>query len=550
MNFRFLSFALKALTLSALANATFSTAAQAQAPALVVDASTGQVIVAEDATRPWNPASTTKMMTAYVALRMVKSGQISIDTPLIASANAARQKPSKLGIRAGQSITLDNALKVLMVKSANDVAVVIAEALGGSVQGFSAMMNAEARRLGMNESRFSNPHGFHAPGHQSSARDLAVLAIATLRDFPEYSGYWGIGAVQMGNRVLNNTNGLIGRYSGANGFKTGFVCASGFNLVSTATRGGRTLIAVVLGAGSGGERVVRAAQLLDQGFASYGGGQTLASLPSSGYSSAPDMRGAICTRRRRGVVLADDSDYGGAILGDSSSGESMGAGSPLAFFAGAAASGPARSFGVRSSGGRAILGPRQGITPIAIYYGPAPGSTAVALGPGGRRLSAPQPATAAAPARSIPAQALPGQAIPGITDRATALAPTQPAIQSPAAAARIAPKAEPTRTAPSRTPAKVDDEEIGEPMQLPGIQAPRPSAKAAIRPAQPARTAQPARAAQPQGAAQPAKAGQKAQPAPKAQANNARPAPALRGVNQPARPQPAKKKKVTTEDDE
>jgi D-alanyl-D-alanine carboxypeptidase len=556
LNFRFVSFAFKTLTLSALANATFSTAAQAQAPALVVDASTGQVIISEDATRPWNPASTTKMMTAYVALRMVKSGQVSIDTPLIASANAAGQKPSKLGIRAGQSITLDNALKVLMVKSANDVAVVIAEALGGSVQGFSAMMNAEARRLGMNESRFFNPHGFHAPGHQSSARDLAVLAMATLRDFPEYSGYWGIGAVQIGNRVLNNTNGLIGRYSGANGFKTGFVCASGFNLVSMATRGGRTLIAVVLGASSGGERVVRAAQLLDQGFSSYGGGQTLASLPSSGYSSAPDMRGAICTRRRRGIVLADDSDYGGAILGDSSSGESMGAGSPLAFFAGAAASGPARSFGVRSSGGRAILGPRQGITPIAIYYGPAPGSTAVALGPGGRRLtpSTPQPATATAattPARSIPARALPGQAIPGITDRATALAPTQPAIRSPAEAARIAPKVEPAKATPSRTPAREDDEEIGQPMQLPGIQAPRgsaaparPSAKAAIRPAQPAR------AALPQGAAQPAKAGQKAQPTPKAQANNARPTPALRGVNQPARPQPAQRKKATAEDDE
>jgi hypothetical protein len=218
------------------------------APGLVIDAATGEVLVSEEATRPWHPASTTKMMTAFVALRAVKAGRLTIDTPLVASANAARQKPSKVGIRPGQEITLDNALKIMMVRSANDLAVVIAEAVGGSVPGFAQMMNAEARRLGMNETRFSNPHGFHEVGHQTSARDLALLARAMLVEYPEFNEYWGISSVQLGNRVMNNTNGLIGRYPGASGLKTGFVCASGFNLVATANRGGRTLISVVLGA--------------------------------------------------------------------------------------------------------------------------------------------------------------------------------------------------------------------------------------------------------------------------------------------------------------
>ncbi|MGL4634753.1 MAG: serine hydrolase [Beijerinckiaceae bacterium] len=497
----------------------------AQSPVLVIDASTGQVLISEDATRPWNPASTTKMMTAYVAMRAVKSGMATMDTPLIASAVAAGQKPSKIGIRPGQMITLDAAIKIIMVKSANDVAVVIAEGIGGSVSNFSAMMNAEARRLGMNESRFMNPHGFHADGHQTSARDLAILARAMLTDFPEYSDYWGIGAVQLGNKVMNNTNGLIGRYAGATGFKTGFVCASGFNLVSMATRGGRTLIAVVLGASSGGDRVIRSAQLLDQGFGTWGGnGQMLRNMPSSGYSSAPNMRGQICSGRRRGVVLADDSDYGGSIFADSASGDSMGAGSPLAFFS-QSSSTPQRGYGVRGSG-RGLLGPRTGIVPIAVSLGRAPGSTAVAMGPGGRRI-APETAQAAAPARtmqgSIPASAsaLTATGLRGPTSGGAPGLDRMPA-ERPGAAAAIRPATAPTNTQQARTaprPQQADDDEaVAAPLQLPGVitSGPRPSAAAGIRtrqaavPQQPAqtqsaadkkRTAQPAKAAAPKAAA-------------------------------------------------
>jgi D-alanyl-D-alanine carboxypeptidase len=465
--------------------------------------------VSEDATRPWNPASTTKMMTAYVALRAVRNGQAQMDSPLVASSRAAGQKPSKIGIRPGQEITLENALKVLMVRSANDVAVVIAEAIGGSVDGFARMMNAEAQRLGMSHSRFYNPHGFHAEGHQTSARDLAILARALLYDFPEHRELWGIGAVQLGNRTLNNTNGLIGRYSGASGMKTGFVCASGFNLVSTASRGGRTLIAVVLGASSGGDRVVRAAQALDQGFASWGGnGYTLQTLPSSGYSSAPNMRSQICTGRRRGVVLADDSDYGGAILADTQSPESMAAGSPMAFFGTQTSAAPRRGFS--SSGGRPILGPRVGVVPIPIYLGRAPGSNALALGPGARQ---------AAPVAAVAAQPAP---IPGLPSTATALAPavglrtTIPSEPRPAQQAGIRPGGRPAQPAPQ--PAEADAEkEANAPLQLPGVitNGPRPGAQAAIRPRQATPTspkpAQP-KAQQGQSRKQAAAAAPKAQP--------------------------------------
>jgi D-alanyl-D-alanine carboxypeptidase len=173
---------------------------------------------------------------------------IGLETAIPVSKLAARQPRVKVYAKPGSSITLDNAMKVMMVKSANDIAYVIAEGVGGTVENFVSMMNAEARNLGMRTSNFTNPNGWHHPDQYTSARDLGVLAMALMREFPEYSDYWNIGAVQIGRAVLTNTNGLVGRYSGVTGFKTGFVCASGFNLVATAQRGGRTLVAVVMGA--------------------------------------------------------------------------------------------------------------------------------------------------------------------------------------------------------------------------------------------------------------------------------------------------------------
>jgi D-alanyl-D-alanine carboxypeptidase len=235
---------------------------------LLVEADTGKVLQAENATYPWYPASVTKLMTAYVTLKAVKEGMISLDTLMTVSPTAAAQSPSKMGFKAGTQVTVDNALKMMLVKSANDMAVVLAEGVGGSIDGFSLMMNETAQRLGMTQTSYVNPNGLPADGQITSARDLAILARAIIRDLPEYEYFVHIPSIRYGRRVTQNFNKLIGRYPGADGFKTGFICASGYNLVASATRNGKRLIAVVLGASSGTARAVKAAQLLERGFSS------------------------------------------------------------------------------------------------------------------------------------------------------------------------------------------------------------------------------------------------------------------------------------------
>ncbi len=215
---------------------------------LVIEAESGKVIHAHNAGQPWYPASVTKVMTAYVTLRAVKEGRLTLETPLTVSANASAQAPVKMGFRAGTTVTVDNALKMLMVKSANDIAVVLAEGVAGSVENFADLMNRHARRLGMTQSTFVNPNGLPADDQISSARDLAILARAVIREMPEYDYYWNLPGIRMGKMVQRNYNTLIGRYPGADGMKTGFICASGFNLVASATRDGKRVIAVVLGA--------------------------------------------------------------------------------------------------------------------------------------------------------------------------------------------------------------------------------------------------------------------------------------------------------------
>src|SRR6266516_1002913 len=210
---------------------------------LVVEADTGKVLQADNATMPWYPASVTKLMTAYVTLKAVKDGRMTLDTVLTVSPAAASQSPSKMGFRPGIQVTVDNALKMMMVKSANDMAVVLAEGVGGSVDGFSGMMNQTAQKLGMTQTSYVNPNGLPADGQITSARDLAILARAVIRDLPEYEYFYHIPAIRFGRRVTNNFNHLIGRYPGADGFKTGFICASGYNLVGSATRNGKRLIA-------------------------------------------------------------------------------------------------------------------------------------------------------------------------------------------------------------------------------------------------------------------------------------------------------------------
>ena len=289
-----------------------ATRAQAEAQ-LLIEASTGKVLHAENATYPWYPASVTKLMTAYTTLRAIKDKKITFNTLLTVSKNAAAQQPTKMGFKVGTTVTLDNALKMLMVKSANDMAVTIAEGVGGSLEGFADLMNTNARRLGMSQSNFVNPNGLPAENHVSSARDLGILARALIREFPESDSYWHISAIRYGNRVLHNYNSLIDRYPGADGMKTGFICASGYNVVASATRNGRRLIAVILGAYSGAVRAQKAGALLERGFNS-GGLSWL--TPSLGTVDAlapidaqpPNLRDEMCGGHRRKPAAEDNEE--------------------------------------------------------------------------------------------------------------------------------------------------------------------------------------------------------------------------------------------------
>src|SRR5208283_5762624 len=264
-------------------------------PFLVVDADSGQVLIDNEATAVWYPASLTKLMTVYVALDAVRARKLTTDTPLVMSARAARMPPSKMGFRPGTEVTLDNALKMLMVKSPNDVAVMVAEGVSGSVEAFANDMNAAAQRLGLHESHFVNPNGLHNPAHVSSARDMAMIARALLREFPERAGLFSIGELQLDAQIIRNHNGLLGRYPGADGMKTGFTCAAGFNVVASANHWGRHLITVVLGAPSARLRNQEAADLFDRGFAMSGGSDSLDSLASAG--GPPDRRSNVCLHR-------------------------------------------------------------------------------------------------------------------------------------------------------------------------------------------------------------------------------------------------------------
>jgi D-alanyl-D-alanine carboxypeptidase len=436
------------LVAAALAAFILSGGGAAADPSIVVDARTGEVLHADEATRPWHPASTTKMMTAYLLLKAMREGRIGPDTPLRASKNAAGQRPSKAGIKAGQVITADNALKIMMVKSANDIAVVIAENLSGSVAAFADDMNREAQRLGMRESRWINANGWHDARQQTSARDLAILARALWYEFPEFHGYWGIGSLQLGKSILKNTNGLVGRYPGVVGMKTGFVCASGFNLVAMAERNGRLLISVVLGTGSGPERTVASARLLDEAFDSGGfftsksTGYSLATLPASGYAGPTNVRDDVCGKGRKAFSLSEEESDAPVVY---STTDQDFATSPLGLLMRGSAR-PAASSSVSSRNGKMSLGERVLGAPVPVFFGAAPGSVA-------------------APAIAAVSAALPG------------LEPAQPAERLPGAISAL-----PADAGVAGAVANQDDA-AGEPLMLPGVElAETPSAAGSLAP--------------------------------------------------------------------
>jgi len=278
----------------------FLAAPAAASPSILFDLRTGKVLAHEDAFRRWHPASLTKLMTAYVTFRAIQAGELQLDSPIKVTKHSAAEPPSKMGYKAGAVMTLDNALKMMIIKSANDIAMAVGENVGGSEQAFVARMNDEARRLGMTDTHFVNPNGLHAPDQYTSARDLGVLVMAIRSEFPQYAPYFSIEGLVAGKKKLMSYNMLVGRFAGADGMKTGFVCASGFNTVGTATRDGKTLAVVVLGQKSAVGRTDVAAGLLERGFLATGTqSETLASLPFYGLKGmAPvDMREEVCGKK-------------------------------------------------------------------------------------------------------------------------------------------------------------------------------------------------------------------------------------------------------------
>lgn len=262
-----------AVTLGAAAAALTPTAARAEIGSyLLFDVASGEILAAHEPVANWYPASLTKLMTAYVAFRDVADGTLALTSPVTMTPQAHQQPPSRMGFAVGTVMTLDTALRVILTKSANDVTVALAEAVGGTQEGFVRRMNDAAAQLGMTATRYDNPHGLPNVLQVTSARDLALLVMALRRDFSDRAEYFAMGGIVLASDVTPNHNALVRRFRGADGMKTGFICASGFNLAATATRDGRVLGAIVLGGLTARERDERTAELLAKGFVAVASG--------------------------------------------------------------------------------------------------------------------------------------------------------------------------------------------------------------------------------------------------------------------------------------
>lgn len=234
---------------------------------MVYDPITDEVLDYEDTDRYWHPASLTKMMTAYLTFEAVKSGKLAWTTNLELSVNARSQPATRVGLRPGIEVNIDQAVRALIIRSANDFAVALAENIAGDEPTFVAQMNATAARLGMTRTHFTNPHGLPDPEQITTARDMALLATATYRDYPQHADVFAIPQVAIGRATLTTVNSLLRTFPGADGMKTGFTCSSGYNIVASATRNNHRLIAVVLGEITGDARNKRVEELLLAGFA-------------------------------------------------------------------------------------------------------------------------------------------------------------------------------------------------------------------------------------------------------------------------------------------
>lgn len=234
--------------------------------AIVIDATTGKVVESVNPDEQIHPASLTKMMTLYLTFQALKNGKLQVDQQMPVSSWAADKSPTKLGLRNGETVSVQDCILGMVTKSANDAATVMAEGLGGSEAHFAEMMTAQARLLGMTDTNFNNASGLPDPDQLTTANDMVKLAMALYRDFPQDSHYFATKEFLFRGQLVRGHNHLMDRYPGMDGLKTGFTDASGFNLASTAVRDGHRLFGVVLGSRTAAGRDQLMARLLDDGF--------------------------------------------------------------------------------------------------------------------------------------------------------------------------------------------------------------------------------------------------------------------------------------------
>jgi D-alanyl-D-alanine carboxypeptidase len=261
----FLRAALGSLIFAFMPNRS-AAAAQGRYAAVVIDALSGDVLYEESADARRFPASLTKIMTLYMLFDAIRGERLTMDDVLTASSSAAMQPASRLGLLLGDRLSVESAIYALVVWSANDVATVIAERLGGSESRFASLMTVRARELGLTSTRFANASGLPDPAHATTARDMARLARAIWYDFPEFYRYFQTPAFTWDSVRVRNHNHLLRRVDGVDGIKTGYTRASGFNIAASAQRDGRRVIAVVMGGGTAAARDAQAAQLIDTAF--------------------------------------------------------------------------------------------------------------------------------------------------------------------------------------------------------------------------------------------------------------------------------------------
>jgi D-alanyl-D-alanine carboxypeptidase len=249
---------------------------------LVVDARTGVILHNEDGNSLRHPASLTKMMTLYVVFQDLKAGRIKLNTPLRVSKRAAAMAPSKLGLKAGTTITVEQAIKALIIKSANDAAATVGENLGnGSEAAFAARMTRVARQIGMSRTTFKNASGLPNPGQVTTAKDLATLGLRLMRDFPQYYPYFRATSFNFKGRLIRSHNKLVGRFDGTDGIKTGYINASGYNLVTSTRRNGKRVVGVVLGGKTAARRDAYMMRIISRSLPKARAGNTLAAVAGS-----------------------------------------------------------------------------------------------------------------------------------------------------------------------------------------------------------------------------------------------------------------------------